>query len=104
MDKESFFSRQAKPKTTEITLDDGQILHARKLSQSEVETIRKNYATEATALEGYRYIVSKCVVDEEGRRVFDDADKAKLLQVDFDDVQKIADAVVEFSGLNRKKA
>jgi hypothetical protein len=106
MDRESFLAKPETPKTIAITLDDGRTVTARKLTQAEVETIKRKYATEAAALEGFRFIVSRCVVNDEGQRVFKDEDHAKLLEVDFDVVQQIASEVVEFSGLNRnaKKA
>src|SRR5262245_10678688 len=106
MDRDKFLSRPKELKTTEITLSDGATLRIRKLSQQEVETIREKYAGDEKALEGMRFIVTRCVVNDEGERVFADDDQAKLLEVDFDDIQLIASEAVEFSGLNRsaKKA
>lgn len=103
MDRDSFFIAQ-KPKTIDIALDDGRIVKARKLTQAEVETIRKSYAaSESTALAGFRFIVCRCVVDDEGNRVFTDADQNKLVELDFDTIQTIASEVVEFSGLNKNQ-
>jgi len=97
MNKEAFFARR-QPRHL-VTLDGGQDIGIRKLTAAEVETIRKNYASEANAMAGFRYIVSRCVIDEVGNRVFDDADAAKLAEVDFDTIQTIASKVMEISGL-----
>lgn len=99
MDRESFLARASKPATTTVTLDDGSTLQVRKLSQAEVETIKAKYASEEKALAGYRYIVARCAVDGDGKRIFSDADTDKLADVDFEAVQHIAAEVMKFSGL-----
>lgn len=104
MNRDDFLAKSDKPRTIDITLDDGRTVKVRKLSQAEVETLKAKYATEAKALEGFRFVVSRCVVDDNGERVFSDEDQQKLTDVDFDIVQQIASEVVEFSGLNKKKA
>lgn len=99
MDRETFLARAKSPQTTEIQIEDGITVKARKLTQAEVESIRKNYATEAKALEGFRYIVSRCVLEDSGERMFADADLAKLSDIDFETIERIAKEVMRFSGL-----
>jgi hypothetical protein len=102
MNREEFFARTSS--TREITLSDGHTLKIRKLKQADVETITRQYSTESKALDGFRYIVSRCVVDAVGNRVFSDEDQARLADVSADDIKHIAEEVIEFSGLNSKKA
>ena len=102
MDRETFFSKPERPKTIDITLDDGRVVTARKLSQAEVETLKKRYSSDDKALEGLRYVVCRTVVDREsGERVFKDEDLQKLADSDFDVIQTIADEVVKFSGMGK---
>lgn len=102
MNREQFLARAKSPQTTEITVGDeaeGHKVRARKLTQAEVETIRKRYATDEKALEGFRYIVSRCVVDEDGKRLFTDDDAARLADIDFETIESIAMRVMQFSGM-----
>lgn len=98
MSKEAFFSRKAQ--TTEITLDDDTTWKARKLTQAEVETLKRKYKGDEKLLEALRYIVSRTIVDDDGERLFDDNDLGKLADVDFGTINTIATAVMAFSGLN----
>lgn len=104
MDRDRFFQRPPVPKTTEITIDGFGTVKARKLTAAEVETIRKSYGSDDKALAGFRFIVTRCVVDDDGDRLFKDEDADKLREVDFDVVNAIASAIVEFSGIGEKKA
>lgn len=99
MDRETFLARGAKKQSREVHLEDGQIVHVRKLSQAEVETLKRQYASESKALEGLRYVVSRCVVDDAGKRVFGDEDMAALAAVDFEVIQTISTEAMKFSGL-----
>lgn len=96
MDRQALFDR--KPKTTEVTVDD-LTFTIRKMTQHEVETARREYSKPEKALEGYRWIFSRVVVSQEGERVFEDADKAKLAAVDYDIITGVAEAAMRFSGL-----
>jgi hypothetical protein len=99
MDRNSFLSRAAKPATTEITLPDGIVVHARKLSQAEVETIGKRFASDDKALEGFRFVVARCLLTEDGERMLKDEDQSALTSMDFDVIQAIATEVMKFSGI-----
>lgn len=98
MTREDILNR--KSKTKEITVDDLTV-NIRKLTQAEVETARREYGKPDKALEGYRYVVSRAVVDAEGQRVFKDDDKAKLCEVDYEIVEGIAAEIIEYSGVNK---
>lgn len=97
MDREAFLKR--KTQTKEVTLDDGATIRIRKLSQSEVETINRKYRGDDKALEGFRFIVSRCAVEADGTRLFRDEDQSALADVDFEAVNTIANEVMAFSGL-----
>lgn len=100
MDRETFLARSTKQQSRDVHLEDGQIVRVRKLSQAEVETLKARYARDEKALEGLRYVVSRCVVDDSGKRVFGDEDMAALAAVDFEAIQTIATEVLKFSGMN----
>ena len=102
MNREAFFQKPDKPRTIDIPLEDGRTIKARKLTQAEVETLKKRYATADRALDGLRYIVCRTVVDDDGERVFSDDDQSRMADVDFDVIQTIASEVVEFSGLGER--
>lgn len=104
MNREAFFHKPEKPRTIDIPLEDGRTFKARKLTQAEVETLKKRYATADRALDGLRYVVCRTVVDENGDRIFSDDDQARMADVDFDVIQTIASEVVEFSGLGERDA
>lgn len=97
MTRETFLSRR--PATKTFTLADGESVTIRKLTQREVETIRRDYATDAKALEGIRYTVSRAVVDEQGVRLFTDADVSALADQDVETILAIGREITEFSGL-----
>lgn len=99
MTKEQFFARKSPVKA--VTLGDGATVHIRKLSQAEFEHARANFRTEDKAAAGMRWMVGKAVVDENGTRVFEDADQTALQAVEYDDIETIAAEIVELSGLNR---
>jgi hypothetical protein len=99
MDREAFFARATRPQTTEIQLSEDLTVKARKLTQAEVEHIRKTYATEDKALVGFRYIVSRCVLNDADERMFTDEDLGKLATLDFDTIEGIALGVMKFSGM-----
>jgi hypothetical protein len=101
MDRDSFLKR--KPATSDVTLDDGAVVKVRKLTEGEVQLLKKKYSTEATALEGLRFIVARCLVNEDGQRVLEDGDVSKLTEMDFDTIQSIANEVMKFSGLMKDK-
>jgi hypothetical protein len=97
MDREQFLNR--KPATADVTLPDGTALKVRKLTAAEVETIRRSYATDDKALAGFRFIVAKCVLRDDGAAMFGEGDADRLAAVDFETVQTIAEEVMRFSGL-----
>jgi hypothetical protein len=97
MDREAFFNRKAR--TSTVTLDDGQTVHIRKLSQGEVETIGKKFKDESRQIEGLRFIVARCVIDEDGKRIFADDDANKMTDIPFDDIHSIAHEAMRFSGM-----
>ncbi|MGC4030256.1 MAG: hypothetical protein QM754_00710 [Tepidisphaeraceae bacterium] len=100
MDKASFFAKARKTSTVEI---DGETYTFRKLTQGEVERMRKDFGTPENALAGFRYVVAAAVVAEGGGQVFNPGDEKSLAEVDYDVVSGIASAIIEFSGLNAKK-
>lgn len=104
MNRNDFFQKPEKPRTIDIVLEDGRTFKARKLTQAEVETLKKRYATADRALDGLRYVVCRTVVDDEGDRIFTDDDQSKMADVDFDVIQTIASEVIEFSGLGERDA
>lgn len=100
MDREKFLGRAARNMTVEITLSDGETVKARKLTQSEVEEIRRRFGSEGKVLEGLRFVVARTLLDDNGERVFADEDMSLIAkQVNFDDVKAITTAVSKFSGL-----
>src|SRR5690606_20573137 len=104
MNRETFFQKPDKPRTIDIPLEGGRTVKARKLTQAEVETLTKRYATPDKALEGLRYTVCRTVVDDDGERVFSDEDQARMADVDFDVIQAVASGVVGCSGLGERDA
>lgn len=100
MDRESFLARAVK--TMDVTLDDDTVIKIRKLSQADIETMTKDYSKGDTVkqMEGLRYIVSRAVCDDAGNRMFTAADmKTVLLEMNTEDIQKIAKEACKFSGL-----
>ncbi len=103
MDRESFIAGGKERKFTDVALPDGRTMKARKLTQGEVETMRKRFSSEDKALDGLRYIVVRCAVKENGERMFSDDDMTMLADCDFDVINAIANEVMRFSGLNLPK-
>jgi hypothetical protein len=101
MNREAFFVR--KVVTKDIEVPEFGTVKIRKLTQSEVENVRKNYLNNSKELEGTRYVVAKATLDTDGNPFFSDGDQAKLVEVDFDKINTIATAVMEFSGLTVPK-
>lgn len=105
MDREQFLNRAVQ--TKDVTLDDDTVIKIRKLSQADVETMTEKYSDEKNTLkqmEGLRYIVSRAVCDDDGKRMFTPEDlKGAVRDMDQDDVQKIAKEVCKFSGLKVKE-
>lgn len=89
--------------TKVLILDDAAEIHIRKLTAGEVETMQRKYSKEDKALEGLRFIVARCVVDETGAQVYSDTDIVELANADYSIIQQIATAALEFSGLNTQK-
>lgn len=83
----------------EVTLDDGTKLKVRKLTAGEVETCRKDYGSESKTLAGLRFIACRVTHDEQGNRLWTDAELLSLVDEPHDDVQAIATAALEFSGV-----
>jgi hypothetical protein len=90
--------------TKPVTLSDGSTVTIRKLTQGEVETIRRNYSADAKTIEGVRFIACKVTLDEQGNRVWQDSDLPNLVEEDYEDLQTIAAECIEFSGLTKKAA
>ena len=97
MDRESFFSR--KVSTSTVDLDDGTSLHVRKLSQAEVRDIQKRYSAEDKTVDGLAFVMCRCVVSKTGERMFADDDLDRIAELPFDDVSRVANAVMRFSGM-----
>ena len=101
--KDDFFRPSAK--TESVPLPDGTTVLVRKLTADEVKTMQRSYMLdEAKQLDGLCYLMARCVVESDGRRVFEDSDAAKLAQGDYDVVETVAKAVLKFSGLRDPKA
>ena len=96
MDKSTFFGAAKKTKTVEI---DGVSYTIRKLRQGEVERMKREFSTDDKALAGFRFVVTTVVLDEQGGQMFEQGDAAKLNDVDYDVIEGIATAAMEFSGL-----
>ena len=99
MDRTTFFSRKPATKTVSIEAAGGDTFTIRKLSEADVRTLQRDYTKPDKQLEGLRYAVRQAVVDEDGNRIFEDGDLAKLATVDFAIVKELAAEIVEFSGL-----
>ena len=97
MDRDSFFSR--KISTTSVDLDDGTTLSVRKLSQAEVREIQKRYSAEDKTVDGLAFVMCRCTVDRTGERMFADDDLDRIAELPFDDVSRVANAVMRFSGM-----
>jgi hypothetical protein len=104
-DREKFLKPDS-AKLKQVQLDGHDDVWIRKLTQAEVEYTKRNYGTDDKALAGFRYVVCKCLVNENGSRVFEDKDQERMQGVDFDSMQTLANEILEFSGLNKnaKKA
>ncbi len=104
MDRTEFLAR--KVQTKDVTLADETVITIRKLTQADIETMTEKYSKGDTLkkMEGLRYIVSRAVVDDEGKRLFTDADlKTVIRDMDTDLVQNIAKEACKFSGLKVKE-
>ena len=88
----------------EVTLDDGTKLKVRKMTAGEVETCRRDYSTESKTLAGLRFIACRVTFDEQGERLWSDADLPNLVNEPHDDIQAIATAAMEFSGVIKADA
>ena len=99
MNREKFLARK-NPKATEtVTLADGDTIKVRKLTQAEVEHMRRHYATPDKQLPGLRYIVCVCCLNDDDTQMFDPkTDIDALTDLGFDDINTIAMAVGKFSG------
>jgi hypothetical protein len=96
MTKDTFFSTAKKTKAVEI---DGASYTIRKLSQGEVERMKREFSTDDKALAGFRFVVTAVVLDEQGGQMFEQGDATKLTEIDYDVIEGIATAAMEFSGL-----
>ena len=97
MDRDSFFAR--KVSTTSVDLDDGTSLHVRKLSQAEVRELQRKYSAEDKTVDGLAFVMCCCVVSKDGERMFADDDLDRIAELPFDDVSRVANAVMRFSGM-----
>ena len=95
MNREQFKSRR--PRVLEITLADGEKVHAKKLSQNQVETIQRQYSGPGKGAEGYRYVVLKCLCEADGTRILEDSDLKSLEELPHEDIEKIAIEVINNS-------
>lgn len=95
MNRDTFKARR--PRVIEITLNDGEKVHAKKLSQTQVETIQKQYSGPGKGAEGYRYVVTKCLSDADGNRILEDGDLKALEELPHEDIEKIAVEVINNS-------
>jgi hypothetical protein len=92
-----------KASVKKVTLDDGSEHHIRKLSQAAVETIQKQYSTADKIVTGLKYIVTQSIVNENGERVFKDSQMDSMSEVDFDILNQLGLAIMEYSGLQTQK-
>lgn len=98
MTREQLLNR--KPLTRDVEVDGLGTVHVRKLTQLEVEKCRRDYAgNEEKTVAGLRYVVMRCVVDDEGKRIFNDNEMDKVGELDFVQVRTLAEAITDFSGL-----
>ena len=99
--RDSFLGRTAIKSTSTVELGDGTVVRFQKLSQADVEQCRRAYVKDDKAAEGYRFVLVQALVDEEGKRLLQDADMAALASMDFDVVETIATAILRFSGVQK---
>ena len=98
MDRETLLARKGRNETQEVTLGDGATLKIRKLTQANVEQLRRNYGTAEKALAGYRYAIVKCVLNDDGTPMFNAEDMDSLTAMSFEDIDTIGRAIGKFSG------
>jgi hypothetical protein len=102
-DKSAFFAA-LKPKTTDYTVDGFGAVHIAQLSVAEVEAIRNAAKTEDAKKEiGLRFIVL-AVLDDDGNRVFSDADLDQLRASSNESIEALATAVLKLNGLLKDEA
>lgn len=93
-----------KKKTTTVDLGDGDSVEIKKLSQGDFEESNRLYGKDTDKqVEGLRFIVARCVV-ENGQRKFTDADMPGLADEDFDTINTIAMAALKFSGVIKEQS
>jgi len=100
MNREAFLKPAVK--TQPVILPDGTAAAVRKLSQGEVEKSRQ-IAKDKGDFAAARYIVCRATVNDDGSRVFADADEAELANADHEAMEAIALQVVTFTGLVKPK-
>lgn len=94
-----------KPKPFEIKLPDGDTIHARKLKQSEFERIVKDYQGEEKLLDGLKFIVCRCALDDAGDRMFTDDEMGTVVNdLPADVIQTIGVTVMQKSGIKTGEA
>jgi stage V sporulation protein SpoVS len=99
MNRDSLLKRTTKPRPVEVG---GEVVaNVRKLSAAEVQYMRTHYkGDEAKALEGCRYIVATCTVDDAGNPIFKPEDiNGDLKGMDHELVDAITKAALNFSGI-----
>jgi hypothetical protein len=100
MNRETLLKRPNAKKTDDVKIEDEIVAKVRKLTADEVEYMNKNYKGDEKSLEGCRFIVARCVVDEAGNPIFKDEDiNADIKKMDHELVDAIATKALTFSGI-----
>jgi hypothetical protein len=106
MDRETFLSKSKNLPTTDVEIDDGQTVKIRKLTRAEMDTLQKKHFGQGTekGLQGVRFMVIHGLLNDDGSQMLRDNDAEAIGGIDSDTVEKIARAVLEFSGVNLPKS
>jgi len=91
----------AKPRLLKVDLPDleGEVF-VKSLTPKQMEESQVAQEAGATGVDLLYKQVLACVCDDEGRRIFDDSDKALIENLPFRVVKKLADAVNDASGID----
>ena len=76
----------------------GETINVRRLTQGEVKIMQDKYEADEARLDGMAFVACRCIVDEQGKRIFDDDDLASMGDLEFDLVKAVFEAVMRFSG------
>lgn len=104
MNRETFLARKAK--SFPVTLDDGDVVQVRRLSQAEVTRLNTEFFGKGPeqAAAGMRFLVTRTLLDDQGERMFTDEQIDEVGElVDFTAIDTIADEVLKLAGYNAEK-